>query len=88
MNYQELLSSVSCQKIFDEPMSKHTTFAIGGKADVFLTPKNETELLQLLEIAKKNNIPFVLSSSIRDDGPLPEVIHDAYVVCEYSGENQ
>lgn len=26
----------------------------------------------------KNNIPFVLSSSIRDDGPLPEVIHDAY----------
>lgn len=59
MNYQELLSSVSCQKIFDEPMSKHTTFAIGGKADVFLTPKNEIELLQLLEIAKKNNIPFV-----------------------------
>lgn len=26
----------------------------------------------------KNNIPFVLTSSIRDDGPLPEVIADAY----------
>lgn len=26
----------------------------------------------------KNNVPFVLTSSIRDDGPLPEVIHDAY----------
>lgn len=26
----------------------------------------------------KNNIPFVLSGSIRDDGPLPEVIHSAY----------
>lgn len=26
----------------------------------------------------KKNIPFVLSSSIRDDGPLPEVIHSAY----------
>ncbi|MDD4083607.1 MAG: hypothetical protein PHD05_09520 [Sphaerochaetaceae bacterium] len=26
----------------------------------------------------KNNIPIVLTSSIRDDGPLPEVIADAY----------
>lgn len=26
----------------------------------------------------KKGVPFVLSSSIRDDGPLPEVIHSAY----------
>lgn len=26
----------------------------------------------------KNNVPFVLTGSIRDDGPLPEVIGDAY----------
>lgn len=26
----------------------------------------------------KNNVPFVLAGSIRDDGPLPEVIADAY----------
>lgn len=26
----------------------------------------------------KNNVPFVLTSSIRDDGPLPEVIHSCY----------
>jgi len=26
----------------------------------------------------KKNIPYVLTSSIRDDGPLPEVIHSAY----------
>ena len=26
----------------------------------------------------KNNVPFVLTGSIRDDGPLPEVISDAY----------
>jgi lysine-ketoglutarate reductase/saccharopine dehydrogenase-like protein (TIGR00300 family) len=26
----------------------------------------------------KNNVPFALTSSIRDDGPLPEVIADAY----------
>lgn len=26
----------------------------------------------------KNNVPFVLAGSIRDDGPLPEVVADAY----------
>ena len=26
----------------------------------------------------KNDVPFVLAGSIRDDGPLPEVIGDAY----------
>ena len=26
----------------------------------------------------KNNVPFVLTGSIRDDGPMPEVIGDAY----------
>ena len=26
----------------------------------------------------KEKVPFVLTSSIRDDGPLPEVIGDAY----------
>jgi len=26
----------------------------------------------------KHDVPFVLSSSIRDDGPLPEVVHSAY----------
>ena len=25
----------------------------------------------------KNNVPFVLTGSIRDDGPLPEVIGDS-----------
>lgn len=28
---------------------------------------------------EKNNIPYVLTGSIRDDGPLPEVIPDVYV---------
>jgi hypothetical protein len=27
----------------------------------------------------KKNVPFVLTGSIRDDGPLPEVVGDAYV---------
>ncbi len=49
-------------KIFmNEPMSKHTTFKIGGNADVFLVARNRKELEGILHICKVNNIvPFVL----------------------------
>ena len=33
----------------NEPMSRHTTFRIGGDADFFLTPSNEADLAKLLE---------------------------------------
>jgi len=32
----------------------------------------------IISACVKKDIPFVLSSSIRDDGPLPEVLHSAY----------
>lgn len=32
----------------------------------------------IMYAAVKNNVPFVLTGSIRDDGPLPEVIADVY----------
>ena len=32
----------------------------------------------IIHACVKKDVPFVLSSSIRDDGPLPEVIHSAY----------
>ena len=32
----------------------------------------------ILYSAVKNNVPFVLAGSIRDDGPLPEVVADVY----------
>lgn len=32
----------------------------------------------IIQACVKNQVPFILSSSIRDDGPLPEVIHSAY----------
>ena len=36
---------------FDEPMAKHTTFRIGGGAEVMAFPKNREELAQLLKIS-------------------------------------
>ena len=36
---------------FDEPMHKHTSFRIGGGAEVMAFPKNCTELAKLLEVS-------------------------------------
>lgn len=41
----------------DEPMSKHTSFKIGGKADYFIKVQNSDELKYVLKIAHKKSIP-------------------------------
>ncbi|SHO49947.1 UDP-N-acetylmuramate dehydrogenase [Desulfopila aestuarii DSM 18488] len=45
---------------FDEPMSRHTSFKIGGPADVFLAPRSYDDLLTCLEVVKKNGLPCFL----------------------------
>lgn len=41
-----------CQDVrYDEPMSRHTSFGIGGPAEVFLRPHTRDELIQILEQA-------------------------------------
>lgn len=55
--YNEMLEFLSENQIYlNEPMSKHTSFKIGGPADIFVKPKNVEELKNLIELAKKNNI--------------------------------
>ena len=44
----------------DEPMCDHTTFKIGGKADVFVSIINEHEILRLLELLRSRQIPFFI----------------------------
>lgn len=44
----------------DEPMKNHTTFRIGGPADLFVTPHSEEELLNVLPFLKKEQIPYFI----------------------------
>ena len=44
----------------DEPMSRHTTFAIGGPADLFVQPKTRKELAETLGVFRERGIPFLL----------------------------
>ncbi|MDO4744182.1 MAG: UDP-N-acetylmuramate dehydrogenase, partial [Clostridia bacterium] len=46
--------------MIDEPMSKHTTFKIGGNADYFLTPENENQLKEVFFAAKRAGLPTII----------------------------
>lgn len=57
----------------DEPMSRHTTFRLGGPADVFFCPQNVRALSQALEIAQAAGVPvFIMGRGsnliVRDGG--------------------
>ena len=59
--------------LIDEPMSRHTSFKIGGPADLLATPSNEEELCKLLARVKEHNIPVTLVGNgsnllVRDKG--------------------
>ncbi len=59
--------------LLEEPMSRHTSFRIGGPADMMAMPKNEAELSNLLQKAAANNIPVTLIGNgsnllVRDKG--------------------
>lgn len=46
--------------LINEPMSKHTTFKIGGTADILIEPGSAENLLDILKLLKENNIPFFI----------------------------
>ena len=39
---------------YNEPMSKHTSFKVGGNADIFITIDSQEKLLKVLEFVKNN----------------------------------
>lgn len=59
--YNEMLKVLSENQIYlNEPMSKHTSFKIGGPADIFVKPKNIDELKFIINLAKRNNVPLTV----------------------------
>ncbi len=56
--YNKILEKLDKSQIYlNEPMSKHTTFKVGGPADIFVAPRTIGELKDILEVAKTNDIP-------------------------------
>lgn len=42
----------------DAPLSKHTTYRIGGNAKYFIYPKNELSLMRIIETCKEEGLAF------------------------------
>jgi len=50
-----------CETILEnEPMSRHTSFGIGGPADFLLMPKTTDELINIKNTCKKINLPLTI----------------------------
>ena len=70
----ELLAVMGEEKVkLDEPMSAHTTFRIGGPADVFVEPDSEERLCQVVALCREAGVPFVCVGNgsnllVSDDG--------------------
>ena len=46
--------------LLEEPMKRHTTFRIGGPAEVFVMPGNLEEVQRILEICRTEDLPYFI----------------------------
>ena len=60
MNLIELLDAKNISYVENEPMSAHTTFKIGGAADVLITVGSIGELQTVLAACKADAVPYMI----------------------------
>ncbi len=59
--------------LFNEPMSQHTSFKIGGPAEALVFPENEAELSEIIRLARTKRVPLLMLGEgtnllVRDGG--------------------
>lgn len=45
--------------LFNEPLSKHTTWKIGGNADLMVIPQGKEQLIALIQLLNKHEVPWM-----------------------------
>lgn len=59
--YNRLIEKIDKTKVYqNEPMNKHTTFKIGGPADIFVKVEDIDELKYVIKKCKENNVPLTV----------------------------
>lgn len=72
--YRQITSIIPEERVrFQEPLSSHTTFKIGGPADVMAFPESISEIQQLVQYCHEFHIPFLIlglgsNMLVRDKG--------------------
>ena len=61
-NFYNKLNNVIAKDsiLINEPMSRHTTFRVGGPADFFVTPKAKEEVRDVIRICKEAGMPYYI----------------------------
>jgi len=57
----------------NEPMKNHTSFRVGGPADILIMPSNTERLVEVLKLCKEKKVPFFIMGNgtnliVRDKG--------------------
>lgn len=62
----------------DEPMSNHTSFKVGGPADILITPESADQVLDAVKLCKSKNVPYYImgngSNLLVKDGGIRGVV--------------
>lgn len=58
MNFEDRLVGLGCQALCQEPLSRHTTFRIGGPADYYVMPNSVEQLKQVIALCQEQELPF------------------------------
>lgn len=77
---RERLTSIAGDVLFDEPMSAHTTFRIGGRADAFVNAANALEIGKVIHFCTDTGTPYMIVGNgsnllVGDGGIRGVVIH-------------
>ncbi len=77
---EEFFAATQGRVRFDEPMRLHTTFHIGGPAQIWAEPQDPEELKKLLRLATEGSLPVTVVSGganllVRDEGIPGLVLH-------------
>ncbi len=66
--------------IANSPMSRHTTFRVGGPAELYVTPENQDQICEVWQYCLQNSIDCLIigngSNLLVRDGGIPGVVMD------------
>lgn len=90
---KERLSAIAGDVLYDEPMSAHTTFRIGGRADAFVSAANALEIGKIIHFCRDTETPYIIVGNgsnllVGDGGIRGVVIHigKAMSKCRIEGD--
>lgn len=58
--YKKIKNKSFGEILLDEPMKNHTSFKIGGPADILIIPETEEEIIESVKFCRSNNIEYFI----------------------------